>query len=463
MISSNNDTIAAISTPPGEGGIGIVRLSGPRAMGITNRIFVPTGKSDFLSALSHTVHHGVIQDPDSGEIADEVLVNVMRGPRSYTAEDVVEINCHGGAMPLKKVMELCLTGGVRVAEPGEFTKRAFLNGRIDLAQAEAVLDIIKAQTDISRKIAAEQLNGVFSGEIRGLKDRIIGLLAQIELTIDFSQEDVEFPRITEISEGIRQVKDKIVNILMTADKGMILREGLDVVICGRPNVGKSSLMNALLRHERVIVTPIAGTTRDVIEESIEIAGVKIKISDTAGIIETRNRVEIEGIKRSRAKLRDADIVIFMLDNSCGLSSKDEEIYDAIKHKSLVIVANKSDIKRKLDINAAVRRFDGNPIISVSALKREGLDKVEDAVSGKMFKGSREVPGGYVVTSLRHKQLLKNAENCLDRACQTVLNSYNAELLASDLNSAIHELGLIIGESVEDDILDRIFSQFCIGK
>jgi tRNA modification GTPase len=459
----NNDTIVAISTPPGEGGIGIVRLSGKESLRIVERIFSSSEGEGLSSRSSHSTHHGYIKVHGKGEIVHQVLVTVMRSPRTYTKEDIVEINCHGGNMPLKKVLELCLNEGARLAEPGEFTKRAFLNGRIDLSQAEAVLDIIKSKTDAARRIAAEQLEGTLSGEVRGLRNSIIDTLSEIELAIDFTGEDVKFATVGNITKNVDNLHSSIEGILKTADKGMILREGIKAVICGRPNVGKSSLMNAFLRHDRVIVTPIAGTTRDIIEESINISGVTVRLSDTAGIIESKDRVEIEGIKRSRKKLEEADIVIFMIDSSQALSGKDEEIYNAIKEKNVIIAANKIDLPRKFDIIKAREKFNAEEVLEVSALEKIGLEKIEEAIAEKVFDSGGGIPEGIVVTNLRHKQALENALGAIKRGMKVAGKDYNGELLASDLNEAVFQLGLIIGESVEKDVLDRIFSQFCIGK
>lgn len=463
MDTANKDTITAISTPVGEGGIGIVRMSGPSAIALAERIFVPVKDGKLSCSESHTVHYGYIKSPGTGEVVDEVLLTVLRSPNTYTAEDMVEINCHGGIMPLKKVLEVCICSGARLAEPGEFTRKAFLNGRIDLAQAEAVLDIIKAKTDVSRRVALRQLRGAFSDRIGTLRGSIMDILAEIELTIDFSQEDVEFPEVGRITEKVRKVHSSLKEVLDTCDKGMILREGASVVICGKPNVGKSSLMNALLRHDRVIVTPVAGTTRDVIEESINLSGVSVKLSDTAGIIETRDRVEIEGIKRSREKLADADVVLFMVDSSRVLSEKDRQIHQMIKGGRTVVVANKTDLPKKLDLKELKKLSGDEEVIEVSALKKEGLETLEDAIAKKLFKGDTGIPEGAVVTNARHKEALLAASDALERAALVTGDKYNGELLASDLNEAVRQLGLVTGETVTDDILDRIFSQFCIGK
>ncbi|MFH1395069.1 MAG: tRNA uridine-5-carboxymethylaminomethyl(34) synthesis GTPase MnmE [Candidatus Omnitrophota bacterium] len=463
MFFRNNETIAAIATPLGEGGISIVRLSGNESLNVADKVFIPFKNQKLSKALSHSVHYGVIKVPGTEEIIDEVLVMVMRAPKTYTRENVVEINCHGGMVSAQRVLQLCIKHGARLAEPGEFTKRAFLNGRIDLSQAEAVLDIIQAETNVSAEIAARQLRGEFSEKIRNFRCAIQEVLALTELTIDFSQEDVEFPQKSEITAKTKRVYRLITDILNTADKGMIFRQGASVVICGRPNVGKSSLMNALLRHERVIVAPLAGTTRDIIEEYINIRGVKIRVSDTAGIIETRNKVEKEGIKRSLEKLSKADLVIFLLDYSRPVSIRDKEIFEKIKNKQIVIAVNKSDLPHKLNIVETKKYFGNEEILSVSILKKKGLEEIEDAVAKKLFKNNMAMPDGPMITNIRHKNILEKCAESVKRAIEIVEGNYNAELLASDLNEAVYQLGLIVGETAEAAVLDRIFSQFCIGK
>ncbi len=464
MTTGQNDTIAAISTPISEGGgIGIVRLSGQGAFNIADSIFRNARGKTASSFASHTINYGHIFSPQTKNILDEVLLSVMRAPNSYTAENVIEINCHGGVIVLKKVLELCLKQGARLAEPGEFTKRAFLNGKMDLAQAEAVLDVITAETEFLRKSALEQLRGSFSEKIDALRREIINVLSMIELAIDFSQEDVNFAENEKIAKCVNDIARQIKNLAESAEKGMIARQGANVVICGRPNVGKSSLMNALLRHDRVIVTPIAGTTRDVIEESLEIDGIKIRISDTAGIIETTDRVEIEGIRRSKEKLASASIVIFLLDYNRFLSGQDKEIYDTIKDKKVIIVINKIDLPRKLSIRETEKEFGKNKPIKVSALKSEGLDKIESAIINALFSEKTGRPGLSEVVNLRHKEILEGTILVIERALGLTGKKYNAELLACDLNEALANLGLITGETVDDEILDRIFSRFCIGK
>lgn len=440
-----------------------MRLSGEDSLSIVEKIFFPSNGGNVTSCPSHSIHHGFIRIPGKKETIDEVLVAVMKAPRTYTREDVVEISCHGGGMPLKKVLELCLAEGARMAEPGEFTKRAFLNGRIDLSQAEAVLDIIRSKTDASRKVAAEQLKGDLSKEIGRLRDSIIDVLSNIELAIDFTEEDVASAKVSDIDRRVDELHLSVKRILETADKGIVFREGIMAVICGRPNVGKSSLMNALLRHDRVIVTSVPGTTRDVIEESINICGVTVRLVDTAGIIETQDRVEMEGIKRSREKLEQADIVLFMVDLSRPISDQDEEIHNTVKSKNVIIVANKSDLPRAFDIEDARKRFGTRDILEISALKGTGLEGIEDTISNRVLGGKTGTPEGPVITNLRHKQALEKALEAVERGRKLRGKDHSGELLASDLNEAVYHLGCITGESIEDDVLDRIFSQFCIGK
>lgn len=462
-MSDMNDTIAAISTASGEAGIGVVRMSGKDAIAIADRIFVSAKGGSPSSCKSHTVHYGHIAEPRSGNIVDEALITVMRAPGTYTSDDTIEINCHGGSMPSRKILEICLDQGARIADPGEFTKRAFMSGRLDLAQAEAVLDIIKAETSAAMNMAARQLDGEFSLEVRELRDGLIQAISRIELGIDFSGEDVEFSPESGIIEDLSKILIRAGKLAGTSEKGMMLRQGASVVICGKPNVGKSSLMNALLRHERVIVAPVAGTTRDIVEENINLSGIKVKVSDTAGIIDTTDRVEIEGIRRSREKLEAADVAVLVFDRSRPFSKRDESIYDAIKHKKTVVVANKSDLPPGLDVDKVRDKLGIKEILEISALKKKGLDAVEDSVAESLLQGNLKIPENVLVTNIRHKELLDKAVIAMDRSLKTAREKYNGELLAADLNDAAHQLGLIIGESIEDDVLDRIFSEFCIGK
>jgi len=460
----NKDTIVAISTPVGQGGIGIVRMSGGDSLKIADMIFSPVKDKRLSECGTHTVHYGYIKDPGSSETVDEVLVTVMRAPMTYTAEDIVEINCHGGVFPLKKVVELCVAQGARLAEPGEFTKRAFLNGRIDLSQAEAVLDVINSRSETVQKLAVGQLKGVFSREVCKLRNRILDILANIELSIDFAEEDVRFETIDKISDEVTVLKRVIEDILKTSEKGIMLRQGVKVVICGKPNVGKSSLMNSLLRHDRMIVTPVSGTTRDVIEEEADISGLPVQLSDTAGITGTRDEVEAEGVKRSKEKISQADIVVFLLDINRPLSEDDLQIYDVIREKKVIVAVNKTDLTHILDISEVRRRFSADKILQISVLKDTGIKDLERSITEAVLEGENvEAAEGPVVANLRHKEALEKALTCIARGEKVSGDDFNAELLASDLNEAVYYLGLITGETVSDEILDRIFSRFCIGK
>jgi tRNA modification GTPase len=460
----NNDTIAAISTSLGPGGIGIVRISGSKAVDVARAVFRPIGKGAPGGYKSHTIHYGHVKHPGSGDIMDEALMSVMLSPRTYTREDVVEISCHGGGMSLKKTLDACLFAGARIAEPGEFTERAFLNGRIDLAQAEAVMDIITAETEKAQRVALGQLGGGLSAKVEELREALVNILALLELSLDFSQEDIEAPSSKEISEGIKEALKGVAELAKTACGGMMLRSGLSVVICGKPNVGKSSLMNALLRHDRVIVAPIAGTTRDVVEESIDLNGFRIRLSDTAGIVDTRDRVEMEGIRRSREKLSSADLVIFMIDPSSGITGRDKGIYEAVKHKKTVIAVNKTDLGMTISAREVAGLFGCEDVTMISALKSRGLEELEKAIARKIFSGEPMPDGGSpIIANARHRGCIEKAETSLRKAVEMVSSDASRELVALDIGEAVHHLGLIIGKSIEDDVIKKIFSEFCIGK
>ena len=490
LLHNADDTIAAISTPQGEGGIGIVRLSGKKALSIADKIFVSKNKTKPSKCKAYTVHYGHIvkglpppgclskplysspgvEDSPGVEglsrnnIIDEVLLTVMRAPRSYTKEDIVEINCHGGIVPLRKALDLVLSLGVRLAQPGEFTKRAFLNGRIDLTQAEGVLDIIKAKTDSSMKVAVGHLEGELSGTIRGLRTKILNILSDVEAQIDFSEEEIPLSPKDEMSQKLSGISMEIKNLIDNTWKGMIFKEGILCVISGKPNVGKSSLMNILLRRNRVIVSPIPGTTRDAIEEEINLNGVPLRVVDTAGISRAKDIVEKHGIRKSKSYIKMADLVLFMLDLSKPWSKGDKEIFNAIKGKKLIVVANKSDLKRSLDIRK-VEEFTGKgSAMEISLRKKKGLEKLEKAISEKIWHGEIMHPEGAFVSNLRHKHELKLAHRNLKHAKSALgKESFLPEIVASSLREAVFSLGSILGETVEPDILNRIFSKFCIGK
>jgi tRNA modification GTPase len=451
------DTICAVSTPPGEGGIGIIRISGKDAIAVASRLF-RTHDEKLLAAASHTMHYGHVVDPATGETMDEALVSVMRAPATYTREDIVEINCHGGMMPLWRTMAALIAAGARQSEPGEFTKRAFLNGRIDLAQAEAVMDIIHARTELSHRAANEQLLGGLSSEISALRGKLISLIASVEAGIDFPEEDIETESGQPLANEISRLLSGVDNVLASHACGRILRDGFATAIVGRPNVGKSSLLNALLKQNRAIVTEIAGTTRDVLEEYLNIDGAPLKILDTAGIRHSHDVIEQEGVRRSLAAIGSADLVLVVLDGSLPLTPDDRRVLDEVKDRNSIAIINKSDLPRRLETieRPAVQ-------VSLSCRTGEGLDDLKRAISDTVKKGtmgSREHPWA---VNQRHKTALEQTKGSLEGALASVRDGLSPEFIALDLRDALDSLGLIIGATYTDDILERIFNDFCIGK
>lgn len=465
MHTINDDTIVAISTPVGEGGIGIVRLSGPSALAIAEDIFVAKDNIKVRDYESHTTHYGHVVDKGSRgtKYIDEVLLTVMKAPRTYTKEDIVEINCHGGIQAVKKVLELAVKCGSRIAEPGEFTKRAFLNGRIDLVQAEAVLDIIRARTEGSLKAAVGQLEGELSRKINEMREELINMASQIEAAIDFPDEDLEIMKEADVSKRADGVLQNLKEMAGTFDNGVILREGILITICGKPNVGKSSLMNLLLKRDRVIVSPMPGTTRDAVEEMINLKGLPIRLADTAGIVQSDDAVERESIKKTRKYLKLSDIAILMLDNSSGISDDDMDIAGLIGPKKKIVVINKCDLPKKIETQRAKEMFGDDTIVEISVEKKKNIALLEKAILDSVWKGSFDQSQSAILTNARHKELLdKSLANMLS-VKKAIGEHATAEIIVIDLKEAIFNLGLIIGKSVADDILDRIFEQFCIGK
>lgn len=469
---NTDDTIVAVSTPVGEGGIGIVRLSGRKALSIADKIFVSKDKSKPSTFKTYTIHYGhVIKKSSPKEIIDEVVLTVMRAPKSYTKEDVVEINCHGGIVPLRRTLDLALSRGARLAQPGEFTKRAFINGRIDLAQAEAVLDIIRSKTDSFMKVALGHLEGGLSNKINSLKEKLLDILSELEAMIDFSEDDIELAPKEDLSRKLDISSVEIKKLIDDAWKGMVLKEGIMCVICGKPNVGKSSLMNVLLRRSRVIVTPVPGTTRDAIEEEINLKDIPIRVVDTAGISEARDIVEEHGIRKSKSYIKLADIILFMLDLSKRWSRMDEEIFNNIRGKKFITIANKSDLPVKLDLNKVKKMLKSksgkrkDEIIEISLLRKRNLDRLEDAILRKVWHGEIPHPEGAFVTNLRHRKDLEGAYKCIGKAIKALGEKSTAfpEIVASEVKEAVFFLNSILGDTIEPDILDRIFSKFCIGK
>jgi tRNA modification GTPase len=455
---SEQETICAVSTPVGEGGIGIIRVSGKDAIEIAARLFRPKRGGDIRVSKSHRILYGNIVDPEDGNMVDEVLLTVMRAPATYTREDVVEVNCHGGLAPLWRTVRLLNSAGARQAEPGEFTKRAFLNGRIDLVQAEAVMDLIRARTELSLRAANEQLRGGLSQRIDAVREQLVGILAGVEAGIDFPDEDIETPSGGMLYDALQQAREDVDQLLRSHTFGRILREGAAVAIVGRPNVGKSSLMNALLRQDRAIVTAIPGTTRDVIEESLNIAGVMVRIIDTAGIRNTHDMVEAEGVKRSLAAIEAADIAITVLDGSEPLHDGDRRVLREVSNKNRIIVINKADLPRKIGpIDDAALK------VEVSCASGAGMDALRDVISAMVTKdGTVAAEHGWAVNE-RHRRELELARIALERAIETAGKGLSPELIALDLRDALDHLGMIIGATYTDDILERIFSDFCIGK
>ncbi|HUI68422.1 MAG TPA: tRNA uridine-5-carboxymethylaminomethyl(34) synthesis GTPase MnmE [Nitrospirota bacterium] len=453
------DTICAVSTPPGEGGIGIIRMSGKDAISIGARVFKPRrDNNDFALTATHTVHYGHVIDPGTGEMVDEVLMSVMRGPATYTREDVVEINCHGGMMPLWRTMALLINAGARQAEPGEFTKRAFLHGRIDLAQAEAVMDIIRAKTDLSHRAANELLMGGLSIEVSNLRDRLVSLLASVEAGIDFPEEDIETESGTPLADEVSDILAMIEGLLSSFAFGRILRDGFATAIVGKPNVGKSSLLNALLKQNRAIVTEIPGTTRDVLEEYLNVSGIPIRILDTAGIRHTHDAVEQEGVRRSLAAIESADIVIVVLDGSEKLKEEDQRVLKEVEGKSAIAVINKSDLPRELEVLDRPRLQ-----VSLSCRTGDGLDSLKRAVSDMMKQGTVRAREHAWAVNQRHRGALENTRISLEKSLESVKACLSPEFIAVDLRDALDSLGLILGATYTEDILERIFNDFCIGK
>ena len=460
-----DDTIAAVSTAPGEGGIGIVRLSGKNAIAVIDRLFISPLKKHLKDARSHTIMYGIIKDPASSDRIDEVLVTVMKAPMTYTRENVVEVNCHGGTVPLRRILGLVLKEGVRLAEPGEFTRRAFLNGRIDLLQAEAVIDVITAMTDQSERIALQQLEGMLSVEIKAIRDRITELCALIEAYIDFPEEEIEIPEKAGIGTSMRAIRDRLSTLILSFDEGRLFREGAAMAIVGKPNVGKSSLLNALIKKDRAIVTDMPGTTRDIIEESLNIDGLPVRVMDTAGIREAHNLAEAEGVKRSLAAIEDADIVLAVFDASRPLDQADRQVIKRVKTKKAIVVINKCDsINHDFDQGDIELNID--TAVKISALKNEGTDVLKKRIVASLLSNnvpSQDVIPGLLITNIRHKQLLDNASESLEQARETLERGEPLEVTAFSLRECLDSLGEIIGAVTTEDILDRIFSEFCIGK
>lgn len=462
MANSENDTIAAISTPVGEGGISIIRISGEDALPVAEKIY--KGK-DLAKVASHTINYGHIIDPDSHEEVDEVMVSVMRAPHTYTCEDVVEINCHGGLLATNRILQLVLSYGARMAEPGEFTKRAFLNGRIDLSQSEAVMDLIRAKTDKSMKVALNQLDGDLSRLIRHLRKDILDVLAQVEVNIDYPEYDaVEEMTTKMLKEKATDIQLRIQALLKTAKQGKVLREGLATAIIGRPNVGKSSLLNSLLHEDKAIVTDVAGTTRDVIEEYVNVNGVPLKLIDTAGIRDTDDTVEKIGVERSKKALDAADLILLLIDSSALLTAEDRELLAATTDKQRIVILNKTDLPTKVDLPELKELVGTDAVIETSIINHEGMDQLGERISTMFFdEGIESSQNNVMVTNARHIGLLHQANDALSDVLKGINDGMPVDLVQIDMTRCWDLLGEITGDSYQDELLDQLFSQFCLGK
>jgi tRNA modification GTPase len=458
------DTIAAISTPMGEGAIAIVRLSGPDSIKIADKLFKSIGNKKLSEVATHTIHYGHIMDPATNEVVEEVMVSLMRGPKTFTKEDVVEINCHGGLASVNRLLQLTTSHGARIAEPGEFTKRAFLNGRIDLSQAEAVMDLIRAKTDRAMNVALGQMEGRLSKLIKHLRQEILETLAQVEVNIDYPEyDDVEEMTQQVMFEKSKYIKTEIEKLLQTSQQGKILREGLATVIVGRPNVGKSSLLNSLVQENKAIVTDIPGTTRDVIEEYVNVRGVPLRLLDTAGIRETEDIVERIGVEKSRKVLREADLILLVLNYADDLTEEDKNIFKATEGMDFIVIVNKTDLPQKIDLEKVKELAGNRKVITTSLVEENGVDQLEEAISSLFFEGSIEASDMTYVSNSRHISLLNQALNAISDAIVGAETGTPIDIVQIDLTRTWEILGEIIGESVNESLINQLFSQFCLGK
>ncbi|CXK26964.1 tRNA (5-carboxymethylaminomethyl-2-thiouridylate) synthase [Staphylococcus aureus] len=456
------DTITSISTPMGEGAIGIVRLSGPQAVEIADILY--KGKHLLNDVPSHTINYGHIIDPESKEVVEEVMVSVLRAPKTFTREDIIEINCHGGILTINRVLELTMTYGARMAEPGEFTKRAFLNGRIDLSQAEAVMDFIRSKTDRASKVAMNQIEGRLSDLIKKQRQSILEILAQVEVNIDYPEyDDVEDATTEFLLEQSKEIKQEINRLLDTGAQGKMMREGLSTVIVGKPNVGKSSMLNNLIQDNKAIVTEVAGTTRDVLEEYVNVRGVPLRLVDTAGIRETEDIVEKIGVERSRKALSQADLILFVLNNNEALTQEDYTLYEVVKNEDVIVIVNKMDLEQNIDINEVKDMIGDTPLIQTSMLKQEGIDELEIQIRDLFFGGEVQNQDMTYVSNSRHISLLKQARQTIQDAIDAAESGVPMDMVQIDLTRTWEILGEIIGETASDELIDQLFSQFCLGK
>ena len=457
----NGDTIAAVATAMTASGIGIVRISGEEALEIAGRVYRSKGgKKDIRKAASHTIHYGFIYDGE--QLIDEVLVMIMKGPRSYTGEDTVEIDCHGGVLAMRKVLDAVIHAGARPAEPGEFTKRAFLNGRIDLSQAEAVMDVIQAQSEYALKSSMSQLKGSLLQSIENIRSDIIYQIAYIESALDDPEHISLEGYGQELAEVVKKEKEKLKRLIDSFSEGKMIREGIRTVIVGKPNAGKSSLLNCLVGEEKAIVTDIAGTTRDVLEETIVLQGISLKMMDTAGIRSTEDTVEKIGVERARTYAKEADLILYVVDTSTELDENDEEILELLKEKKAIVVLNKSDLTPVVTVEM-LQKKTSQPIIPISARMEQGVDRLEEKIREMFFQGDISFNDEVYITNVRHKNALEDAYASLTMVENSIAMEMPEDFFSIDLMSAYEALGSISGESVGEDLVNEIFSKFCTGK
>ena len=459
-IMEYTDTIAAIATAMGNSGIGIVRISGENAVEVAEKVFREPGKKKLSEAESHTIHYGYVYDGD--EAVDEVLLMLMRGPRSYTAEDTVEIDCHGGMLVTRRILETVLKAGARLAEPGEFTKRAFLNGRIDLSQAEAVIDVINAKNEYALQSSVSQLRGSVSKEIHEIREQIIYEIAFIESALD-DPEHISLDGYGEkLLKVVLSVKKKLEKLICSSSNGRVVSEGVKTVILGKPNAGKSSLMNVLVGEDRAIVTDVAGTTRDILEEHIYLQGISLNVVDTAGIRDTEDVVEKIGVSRAMEEAKKADLIIYVVDGSRKLDENDYQIMDFIKERKSVVLLNKSDLEPVVSADEVEKR-SGHKVIGISAKEETGIDLLEEEIKSLFYEGEIDFNDQVMITNVRHVKALKDAFESMSMVENSIQNGMPEDFYSIDLMDAYEKLGLIVGESVEDDLVNEIFSKFCMGK
>jgi tRNA modification GTPase len=464
-VQSLEDTIAAIATPLGQGGIGIVRVSGKNALSIADEIFLSPVGSKPSDYKTHTVHFGRIvnREKNNEELVDEVLLTVMRAPRTYTCEDVVEISCHGGQMALRKILDVILQKDARLAERGEFTKRAFLNGRIDLTQAEAVLDIIQAKTDSFLESSVKQLKGELTVELEAIREILMDVYTELEAIVNFPEDDIDAKDEERLKEKMTEARKRIEKLLRFRHEGKILRDGARVVICGKPNVGKSSLLNVLLRQPRAIVSPVEGTTRDTIEELTQINGIPLQLIDTAGILKPRNDIEKEAVRRSHLHIDQADLILFILDGSRAMDVKDKAIAGTLKGKNVIIVFNKCDHGFRMKWDKRKTFFLHHEQVKISALLNENIEELKEKIAKNILHGRSLEPGSLLISNMRQIESLDKCLQAVTRAQQHLLGKLSVEFVSEEMKIAVNHLDQITGKDISQDLLDKIFSSFCIGK